>query len=156
MMRNVHRVSGFFWYTLFLVMWVVMILVAVHFRAEGQTMVQHPGQFNNTWSMFPGTVPTSLTCLAGTASTCKVVLTSANSDPYVCAADFTATGQTITLQDTNGTLWIVGGGALGSGGNPTGWEWHAYNDSLCRQFPRGVYITSNGAGVTGSVIVKWN
>ena len=113
--------------------------------------------------MIPAAIPTSSTCIAGFASTCKLQLVNTQpglsyspNDPFLCAADFTATGQTITMQDANSNLWIVGGAALGSAGTPTGWSWLANSDATCRRFPGGVYIQSNGAGVTGSLTIKYN
>ena len=124
-----------------------------------QVVMTHPKSFTNVVMMIPGAVPTSSTCLVGYATGCilRYSKNSTSSDPYVCAADFTATGQTITMQDGQATPvpWVVGGGVLGSSGSPAGWTWTAPTDAECRIFPGGVYLQANGSGATGSVIIKY-
>jgi len=123
---------------------------------SAQTVVPQPGQFQFTVQTLPGAIPTSLTCLVGKAVGCILQLKPQNSDPQVCGFDFTATGQTITMQDQNGTLWVINGATLGSSGSPVGTMWQAPNDSGCRIFPGGVYIQANTSGVTGRITIKYN
>lgn len=122
--------------------------------AYGQTVVAKPGQLDNTVQMLPGAIPTSSKCLVGVASTCIVRI---NSTPYVCAADVTATGQTVTFQDGQATpvVWIFGGQAVGAMGTPGYISFATSRDSDCRPFPYGVYIVAGGAGATGSVTIKY-
>ena len=124
----------------------------------GQSVVPQPGQFTTTVQMLPGAIPTSLTCIVGPGSGCLLQIAAPSpgttaTDPYLCAADFLASGQTITLQDGQPTpvAWIVGGGALTGG-----WEWHATTDSTCRVFPQGLYIVAGSSGVTGKLTIKYN
>lgn len=133
-----------------------IILIGFLFAASAfsQTVVAKPGQLDNTVQMLPGAIPTSSKCLVGAASTCIVRTTST---PYVCAADFTGTGQTITMQDGQATpvVWIVGGGVLGGVGAPVGWGWGVSRDSDCRPFLYGVYLVAGTSGATGSVTIKY-
>lgn len=131
----------------------LFLLFATSFYATAQTVVAKPGQLNNLVQMVPGAIPTSSKCLVGIASTC-IVQTS--STPYVCAADFTGTGQTITLQDGQATpvVWL-GGAVLGAIGAPVTWLWNSPIDSGCRAFPYGVYIVAGSSGATGSVTIKY-
>lgn len=141
-------------------LFIALVLIGL---VGAQTVVVQPAQFNYVVQMVPGTIPTSNTCIVGFASTCISKLTNSSpgtptspNDPFLCAADFTATGQTITLQDANSTPWVVGGAVLGSSGSPVGWTWIANSDSTCRRFPGGVYVIAGGAGVTGSLTIKYN
>lgn len=122
---------------------------------QAQPIVVQPGSLNQAVQTRPAAIATSLTCLVGFASGCTFRLPVTSSDPYLCSADFTATGQTITMQDANGVPWIVSGGALGSSGNPAGWEWHSSATISCRWFPGGVYIQANATGVTGKLSVSY-
>lgn len=138
-----------------------MLLFAIALgMAYAQTPVPQPTNLPFIVQTLPAAIPTSSTCIVGpkSVSGClyKITPSASSTDPYLCAADFTATGQTITMQDGNGVVWIVGGGALGTSGSPTGWEWHAADTSSCRVFPNGLYITSSGAGVTGKVTIRFN
>lgn len=141
---------------------ILTILILGTIPCFAQLIVQQPGQFNNAVQMVPGAVPTSRTCLVGFSSSCLYVLTNTQlgqptsiNDPFVCSADFTGTGQTITLSDINTTPWVVGGAVLGSSGSPVGWVWTAPSDLTCRRFPGGVYIQAGSSGATGSVTVKF-
>jgi len=116
---------------------ILMLALLVVGTAMAQTVAPQPVNFNTTVQMQPGAFPTALTCLVGFASTCKYVLpgtSDPNHDPYVCNADITASGQTVTLQDANGVTWISG--TLGTGGSPVTWM----PPPGCRWFPGGLYI----------------
>ena len=120
--------------------------------------------FQYTVQTIAGAIPTASTCLVGPAKTCKLqIATVVSSDPtfgspFLCAVDLVGTGQTITIQDGQATpvVWIVGGGALGSSGNPTGYEWHVAKDDQCRPFLGGLYIIAGSSGATGRLLIKYN
>ncbi len=125
-------------------------------QMSSQTIVAQPTQFTKTVQTIPGAISTSLTCIVGYASGCLLKLTDKFTDPYVCGADFTATGQTITIQDAAGVLWIVNGGILGATGAPAGWAFTPSNAAGCRLFPGGVYIQAGSSGVTGRLTISYN
>ena len=89
----------------------------------------------------PGAIPTSLTALI-------------SQDAFICAADVTATGQTITIEDQQGTpiYWISN--ALGSSGNSTTWMFNASQDSNCRWMPGGIKWSASASGATGALTIK--
>lgn len=132
----------------------IILVVGTVTYVTAQNIQPKAGQLNNLVVMLPGAVPTSNTCLVGAGSGCLLKTTAT---PYVCEADFTGTGQTITMQDGQVTpvIWIVGGGALGAMGAPVGWSWNASRDSECRIFPYGVYLVAGSGGATGSVTIKY-
>lgn len=121
-----------------------------------QTPVPQPTQFLFTVQTIPAAIPTSNTCIVGFAVGCLLKLIPGHSDPYLCGADFSATGQTITLSDANSIPWVVNGAALGASGAPVGWVFVAPNDAACRMFPGGVYIQAGSSGVTGRLTIKYN
>lgn len=121
-----------------------------------QTPVPQPTQFLFTVQTIPAAIPTSNTCIVGFAVGCLLKLVPGHTDPYLCGADFSATGQTITLSDANGTPWVVNGAVLGASGAPVGWLFVAPNDAACRMFPGGVYVQAGSSGVTGRLTIKYN
>lgn len=141
-------------------------LLAVILLATGcfaQQVVNKPVQFNAVGQMLPGSIPTSGTCIVGPAANCLMVIKYAPTTadptfgwPYLCAADFVGTGQTITMTDGNGIPWIVSGGTLGSSGAAVGWTLPLTDDARCRVFPGGIYIAAGTTGATGSLIFKYN
>lgn len=72
-------------------------------------------------------------------------------DAYVCYADFTATGQTITVQDrqTTPVTWL-NAFTLAAAASP--WSFSASSER-CRFMPNGITIQAGGAGVTGVMII---
>lgn len=134
----------------------VIGLLLVSLAANCQTIIPQPTQFLHTMQTVPGAIPTSLTCLVGRASGCIFRLSNINSDPQVCGFDFTATGQTIMMQDQNAVPWIINGAALGTLAAGVGTLWTAPNDTGCRMFSGGVYIQAGSSGVTGRVTIKFN
>jgi len=127
--------------------------------ARAQAIVSMPTVFVQHVQTVPGAIPTSSTCLVGYASTCGFVIkrTQTSTDPYVCTGDLAATGQTITIQDANGTVFI--NNVLGSSGSvqttaplPMG----GAGDPYCRDFPGGVYWYASGTGATGRLTIAFN
>lgn len=154
-MRNTHS-------TLLYAALLVLLGSLFVLPADGQIIAAQPTQLTKVVQMVPGAVPTSLTCLVGFSSSCVLQITNSTpgapyspNDPFVCAADFAATGQTVLMQDANANVGLVTGAALGSGGTKTSWSYVAAGDSYCRRFPGGVYVQAGGAGVTGSVTIKY-
>lgn len=131
----------------------LLLLILIADPLLSTTVQQAPGSFSITYEMVPGAVPTSNTCLVGPISGCLI---QTQSTPYVCEADFTATGQTITLEDGQPTPVVFINNTLGSTGSPTTWIFSAAGDSYCRSFPSGVYLQANGSGATGYLKIKWN
>lgn len=135
----------------------LLAVILIGGAALSQTLIPQPSQLNQAVQTLPGAMPTSLTCIVGRASSCLFVLRSTDTDPYLCNADFTATGQTITMQDANGIIGLLSGAPLPvSGSTPTSWAFMANNDASCRIFPGGVYIVAGSSGVTGKMTIKFN
>src|ERR1017187_6962746 len=134
----------------------LMLFAVSCLLVSAQTLIVQPAQFNHAYQTVPGAIPTSLTCLVGKAAGCLLRLTATASDPQVCGFDFTATGQTIIMQDQNTIPWVINGVALGTGGAAVGTMWQAPNDLGCRMFSGGVYIQAGGVGVTGRITIKFN
>ena len=128
---------------------------------NAQTIVRSTAVYQRSYYTLPGyTIPSSLTCIVGYASTCKIVITktSSSSDPAVCMVDFTANGQTVVFQDLNGNAWI--NAVIGTSGTPVlqTFTVGGPDDSGCRVFPGGLYIQATGSGTTtlGQLVVKFN
>jgi hypothetical protein len=130
-----------------------MMILAHAGWAQAQT-AQHPGSFKNIVDAGKlAAVPTSSTCLVGSASTCGRVTTSI---PYVCGYTFSGTGQVITVQDAQPTpvTWLNSTlGASGTGNQVTASA--SFSDSACFPFIGGVYWSASGTGAFGDVIVKF-
>ncbi len=72
---------------------------------------------------------------------------------YVCYADFTATGQNISVQDRQATpvVWI--NNVLGASMSPATWFFNAVESTKCRPMPNGITIQAGSSGVTGTMII---
>lgn len=124
-----------------------------------QTIVPQPTTFTNLGQMKPGAIPTSLTCLVGPAgSGCvqSIAATTTSGSPHLCAIDLLATGQTVTIQDGQGTPVKWYSTTLGTSMVPAFFEWHAGKDDACRVFPAGIYIQASATGATGRLSFKYN
>jgi len=133
-------------------------------HANGQSILPQPGGFNTLVQTQPAAMPTSLTCLVGYASACTLQLTRPvnspgpyQSDPYVCQMDVTANGQTVLVEDGQGTPVPLISGTLGTSGAAASWFYGPYaNDTFCRWMPNGVYVQAGSSGVTYHMTVKYN
>jgi len=72
---------------------------------------------------------------------------------YVCYADFTATGQTISVQDRQATPVVWLNNALGASGSASTWFFTPIIPNACRPMPNGITVQAGGAGVTGTMVI---
>lgn len=83
-----------------------------------------------------------------------VLTTVLTGDAYVCAADFTATGQNLLIEDNQATPIVWLNNTLGSGGSPSTWIYGPFDDTRCRWMPNGIQIQAGASGVTGAMVIK--
>lgn len=74
-------------------------------------------------------------------------------DAYVCYADFTATGQNLSVQDRQATPVVWLNAALGTGAVATTWFFIPTIPNGCRPMPNGITVQSGGSGVTGTMVI---
>ncbi len=135
-MKTLHAMTGSvaFFALLFIVGTAAIVKVA--YAQNGYPSL------NNAVQTRPQAIPTSLTTVI-------------SQDAYICLADFTATGQTILVQDRQGApvVWI--NNTLGASMSATTWIFgdHSAN-TYCRFFPNGISIQAGSSGVTGYLVIK--
>jgi len=121
--------------------------------ANAQSAAQHPNSFSHTFDLGKlAALPTSSTCVVGSASTCAVVT---KSIPYLCSYTLTGTGQTITIQDNQSTPVAFINAVLGASGAAVT-AGFSYPDSGCVPMIGGVYWSAGASGATGDLVIKYN
>lgn len=95
----------------------------------------------NTAQTRPQAIPTSSTIVI-------------SQDAYICLADFSADGESLTIKDRQATpiTWLSN--TLGTTGNVTSWFYSAFSPDNCRWMPNGFTIQAGATGVTGYMVIK--
>ena len=74
-------------------------------------------------------------------------------DAYVCYADFTATGQNLSVQDRQATPTVWLNAPLGTASTATTWFFTPTVPNGCRPMPNGITIQAGATGVTGTMVI---
>jgi hypothetical protein len=115
------------------------ILVMMSFLAMSTAQNGYP-QLTNFVVVRPQAIPTSSTDVI-------------KQNAYVCYADFTATGQNISIQDRQATPVVWLNNVLGASMNPVTWFFSPILPNGCRPMPNGITIQAGSSGVTGTMVI---
>jgi hypothetical protein len=138
----------------------VLSVIVLAVMSYAQTPTPRPTVFNHTVQVTRTAISTAspAPCIIGPNAGCGMVVKTPNggpdATPYLCAVEFVANGQTITMSDGQGNSPY--NAVLGSSGTVTNYTWGAPTQGACVAYVGGITLAASAAGALVSMTVVYN